>query len=157
MRAPPCVLCGRKRCRAPQGATCLALTRKRLTALQLVKAAKLPAIERCQEVELQIGEFNRALLQTRERSRLLDADISQRYILFQALQNKLASVIGNEAAEAYVRNLTGTFIRTLGPLEPIVEAMRVNLVAAARAHAEPTLELPAAPPPKLIEYPKETK
>lgn len=152
-----CRLCARPKCKG--GKPCTAATRRRIAELTrtnvelaAIRRAKLPSLERCQEVEQQIAVFNRALVQTKERSRLLDADISQRYILIQALTAKLASVIGNAAAEAFVRAYTGgVFVRSLGPLEPILAAMHLNIEAAERARAEPTLALPEALP-KLITY-----
>jgi hypothetical protein len=74
----------------------------------------------------------------RERERLLDVDLSQRYILVQALLCELAKHIGASQAEAFVRSqVRAPFVRTLGPLEPIFKAMLANEQAGQAALLAP--------------------
>lgn len=49
-------------------------------SLAKLRDAKLPSLERCEEVERQVLQFNAALRQWKERARLLDVDLSQRYM-----------------------------------------------------------------------------
>jgi hypothetical protein len=148
-------VCGREHCKNPGGKACLRATRHRLKVLNGIAAAKLPTLERCEEVEGQIQHFNAALAQYKRRNAYLDVDLSFRYILVDRLVKKLAELTSPEEAEAFARaalpsdGSSTTFVRSLGPLEHILKAMRHNEEIAAAAHEEPTLELPPKPIPLL--------
>ena len=150
-------VCGRERCEKPGGKGCMRATRRRLAVLEGIRTLKLPTLERADEVEAQIKQFNVALAQHKRRNAYLDVDLSFRYILVDRLVQKLAELTSPAEAEAFARaalpsdGTSTAFVRSLGPLEGIIKAMRHNEELAAAAHAEPTLELPPTPVPLLRE------
>ncbi len=168
MKAEPCP-CGVKSCtgNAPTHDRKMrervkALTRQvsklegNARSLAKLANAKLPDLERCEETQAQVLQFNAALEQWKRRASLLDVDLSQRYILIQELTLKLASVIGSEDAEAFVRAaVPAPFVRTLGPLEPIFRAMYANEKRGQEARTETELPLPDGFFPQLTEYKRE--
>ncbi len=142
--------CGNEKCRNPGGPQCSRATRSRIARLELVYVQKLPSLEMCEAVQKDLDQYNAALSQHIEKARWQDADLAARYVLIQLLTEKLASLTSPEAAEAFARgalpkvdpNHGTAYVRTLGPLEGIFNAIHQNELAGARAHAEPPLREP---------------
>ena len=157
-RHPMTCPCGIKSCKNGSAKTHDKELRRKLKKSERIVNARLPTLERIEEVERHVMQFNAALEFWKDKSRLLDVDLSQRYILVQNLTLKLSEFIGAEAAEAFVRScVPAPFVRTLGPLDPIFRAMQANELAGQAAAEQPELPLPDGFYPKLIEYTAEKR
>ncbi len=148
----PCP-CGIKSCRDGSARGCYTKLRRALAASEQVRALTLPSRERCEAVERQIQAFWHALNLHKEKSRLLDVDLTQRYILVQELALKLSTLIGPDETEAFIRSsVRAPFVRTLGPLAGIFQAMHANEVAGQAAAQLPEPPLPTGFRPALRGY-----
>ncbi len=145
--------CGVASCRDGSSPGCYKRLRAKLAQAKRVNALVLPSRDRCEAVEAQVTAFEAALAFHKEKARLLDVDLTQRYIIVQELALKLSSLIGPEQTEAFIRaTVRAPFVRTLGPLDGIFRAMHANELAGQAAAQLPEPYLPPGFHPVLRGY-----
>ncbi len=117
---------------------------KQQAEINRLKTLKAPILARCDEVEEKLKQFREALELHVRKARLIDVDLTQRYLLIQALGLKLSELTSPAESEAFIRNeVRAPIERTLGPLENIFRAMHENERIGQAAALEPDRALPS--------------